>query len=184
MDARTAIDALVLLVLAIDLLLTAGIIRRLREPGSRDIDVRRATSPVPGFTVDIGKDEGRWDPAATAMLTGVALVAFVVPGCIGCERLRQEIDTLTQLPAPLFVVGDPVATASPEGLRYLESWSAATARLIAPTRLDALVSFDGPNEFPTVLLLDGARVVASGHRLREVLPAVAQGPTDARSTAR
>jgi hypothetical protein len=173
---RTAIETLVLLVLVIDLLLTAGIIRRLRAGGAdASHEHGRSTLPEVGLQVDLARDGVSWPASAVQMLTGSALVAFVTPGCLACERLHREWDAANSK-IPLHVLIDPFEDETELGQGYLRTWSTATSRTVAPAPLDVLDSFGRPEEFPTVLLLQDGRVVASGFKLRDVLPKGSRQP--------
>lgn len=168
MTVRTAVDVLVLIVLGIDLALTAGIIRRLRVTTEHPHAGPPPAKPPPGFQVDLTRDVSPWDDGAAGMVTGPALVAFVAPGCLGCERLSREVDEFGTVPVPFYVIIDPFMHQLPGGSEYLARWPAATARLVAPKALDALDSFDRPDEFPMLVLMRDGHVLASGHRLHDV----------------
>lgn len=162
-----------LVVVLIDLALTAGIIRRLRTMRGHAVTEGPATNPRPGHQVDLTEDSDPWPVEAAPMLTGQALVAFVVPGCLGCGRLQRELEAFGALPVPLYLITDPFfdQTGGPE---YLATWTGPAGRLVAPKSLDVLDSFGRPTEFPTVVLLQDGLVLASGHRLDDVTTPMAQ----------
>jgi hypothetical protein len=172
-SVRTAIDVLLLVVVLIDLALTAGIVRRLRRMPDHAVTERPAPNPRPGYQVDLTKDGEPWPVEAAAMLTGQALVAFVLPGCLGCERLQRDVDAFGALPVPFYLITDPFfdQTGGPE---YLATWTGVAGRIVAPKSMDVLDSFERPDEFPTVVLLQDGRVLASGHRLDDVVTPMAQ----------
>lgn len=119
MSVTTAVGILLLIVVSVDLALTAGIIRRLRNLGDVGVAGRPLTNPPSGHRVDLGIDG--WPEAAADMLVGPVLVAFVLPGCMGCERLHREVDSVGGLPVPLYLVGEPFLNEDGAVERYLES---------------------------------------------------------------
>jgi hypothetical protein len=182
---RTALDILVLVLLALNLALSLGIVRRMRLSADPDRvhgghSSHAPTRPPAGFTVDLSLDEHGWDdPAAAEVVRGSVLAAFVAPGCLGCERLHHELEDYGPLPVPLYVIMDPFMHRTSMGHSYLQTWDQAQARLVAPTPLDILESFGKPDEFPTLVLLRDGLVVASGHRLHEVSRQFGSIPADA-----
>jgi hypothetical protein len=114
-----------------------------------------------------------WPSPAADMVSGGALVAFVMKDCPGCERLRRHLDEAGPLAVPRYVIGDPI-TGTPEDLTdYLAGWPADT-RLIAPRSVDLLDSFGRPDTYPTLVLLRDGVVMASGHRLADVAEPLAE----------
>jgi hypothetical protein len=170
MSVLVAVGVLLLVLLLVDLALTAGIIRRLRGDA---IPLGPRTNPRRGFRVSLERDGGEWPSRAAEMVSGQALVAFVMKDCPGCERLRQQIELAEPLPVPFYVVGDPTAGASEELNDYLASWP-ADAQLIAPQPIDLLDSFGRPDTYPTLVLLSEGVVRASGHRMDDVAESMAE----------
>jgi hypothetical protein len=166
MSVLVALGILLLVLVVIDLALTAGIIRRLRLDGTPAVPSNEA--PRVGLRVDLARDGQAWPVQARGMLEGIALAAFVVPGCIGCERLRRDVDAAA-MPVPFYVIGDPLADGNDE---YLPSWTAAQFQLLAPVPVHELDSFERPVTYPSLMLLRDGVVVASGHRLADVSDAM------------
>jgi len=171
MAVLTAVCILLSVLVAVDLLLTVGILRRLRD-GADGMPAQPATSPKPGTRIDLSLDRKPWPAEAQRLLSGTALVVLAVPGCSTCERLHRAIDELEYgVPIPFLVLGqgdydDPETVEA-----YLATWQGATP-LIAPHAFDELDSFGRPASYPVVAVLENGRVTASGHRLREVTAAM------------
>jgi hypothetical protein len=100
------------------------------------------------------------------MLDGITVVAFVLPGCMGCERLHRQLTAAGGLPVPFYVITDPESGADDD---YLATWD-ADVRLFSPVPADQMVSFDRPNVFPTITVLSDGVAVASGHNVADVAP--------------
>ncbi|MEV4576761.1 TlpA disulfide reductase family protein [Nonomuraea jabiensis] len=92
MSGLVAIVALVSVLTVLNLLLTFGVIRRLRE--HTELLAGRAT-PIVGETpsLPVGRQVGDFaatttdgEPVARALLAGDTLVAFLTPGCEPCEE--------------------------------------------------------------------------------------------------
>jgi hypothetical protein len=163
-----ALLVLVAVLLAVNLALSAGIIRRLRA-GESAHGLPDQRLPAVGNTMDLDRDGAPWPESAGGMTRDVAVAALVMPGCPGCDRLHHELDDAGGLPVPLYVIGDPAF--GEENDAYLASWTGART-LIAPVSSADLVSFDRPDAFPTVVLLEDGAVRAAGHRLSDVAPAL------------
>lgn len=171
MAVLTAVCILLSVLVAVDLLLTVGILRRLRN-GADGTSSQPVTSPAPGHRIELGLDRKPWPAEAERLLSGTALVVLVVPGCSTCDRLHRAIDELDYgVPIPYVVVGQADYEDAETVSAYLATWSGATP-LLAPHAFDELDSFGRPASYPVVLVLENGRVTASGHRLREVTAAM------------
>jgi len=167
----TAVCILLALLVAIDLLLTVGILRRLRN-GVDGAPPQPVTSPAPGHRIDLRLDRKPWAAEAERLLNGTALVALVVPGCSTCERLHRAIDELDDgVPIPFVVLGQSDYEDAAEVSAYLANWHGATP-IVAPHAFEDLDSFGRPASYPVVVVLENGRVKASGHRLRDVTAAM------------
>ena len=91
-----------------------------------------------------------------------------MPGCPGCDRLHHDLDDAGDLPVRLYVIGDP---SFEDNEAYLATWTGAHT-LVAPVPAVRLESFDRPDAFPTVVLLEDGVVRAAGYRLSNVGPAL------------
>lgn len=173
MAVLTAVCILLSVLVAVDLLLTVGILRRLRD-GADGLPAQPAASPKPGSRIELSRDGKPWPAEAERLLGGTALVALVVPGCSTCERLHRAIDELEDgVPIPYVVLGQSDYEDAETVSAYLAGWHGATP-LIAPHAFDELDSFGRPASYPVVAVLENGRVTASGHRLREVTAAMYQ----------
>lgn len=169
----TAVCILLSALVAVDLLLTVGILRRLRN-GADGMSAQPVTSPAPGHRIDLSLDRNPWPADAERLLAGTALVALVLPGCSTCERLHRAIDELEDgVPIPFVVLGQSDYEDDAAVSAYLAGWHGATP-LIAPHAFDDLDSFGRPASYPILIVIENGRVTASGHRLREVTAAMYQ----------
>lgn len=141
---------------AFNLILTLGILRRLRAAGE----------PVEVRLPEIGFEVGRF---AVDTIDGVPLaepdianatVAFVMAGCGPCGELIAEMKTVDQS-LTVFVVGPD----SEELMAKLPT----TARVASVADgSPAPKAFGGIGGFPTVVRVQDGRVAASGRRLADV----------------
>ncbi len=168
MTVVAALLVLVSVLLAVNLALSAGIIRRLRA-GESAGGLPDQRLPAVGSTIDLDRDGARWPEPAGRMTRDIAVAALVMPGCPGCDQLHRELDDAGGLPVPLYVIGDP--TFGEENDAYLASWVGART-LVAPVPSGSMASFDRPDSFPTVVLLEDGVVRAAGYRLSDVTPAL------------
>jgi hypothetical protein len=167
----TAVCILLAVLVAVDLLLTVGVLRRLRN-GASGAPARPVATPAPGHRIDLSLDRQAWPAEAESLLGGTALVAMVVLGCSTCERLHRAIDELDYgVPIPFVVLGQAEPEETEATAAYLAGWQGATP-LIAPRAFDELDSFGRPDTYPVILVLENGRVTASGYRLHEVTAAM------------
>ncbi|MEP6697914.1 MAG: hypothetical protein ABJA34_13705 [Pseudonocardiales bacterium] len=162
MSVLIAIGVLVLVLVLIDLALTIGIIRKLRTSAAAS---RQDSAPRVGLRVDLTKDAKPWPAEVLGMMSGISLAVFVLPGCPGCDQLRDELQTAGGLDVPMYLIGDPLAEGNDE---YFGTWPAADVRVLAPVPVHDLNSFEHPDTFPSIALLQDGVVVASGHKLADV----------------
>lgn len=165
-----AVCILLAVLVAVDLLLTIGILRRLRNGASLGPSGEPPAKPLRGHQVEPWIDPAEWDQLAASAVTGTAVLVLAVPGCSSCERLKREIAAQGELPLPLYVMGQPVDDPA-QTAEYLGSWPRATA-LMAPLGYDEMDSLQRPEVYPTIVVLEGGRVAASGHRLNTVVAAI------------
>jgi hypothetical protein len=169
MAVLTAVCILLSVLVAVDLLLTVGILRRLRD-GADGTPARPVATPAPGHRIELGLDRQPWPAEAEHMLGGTALVAMVVLGCSTCERVHRAIDELDYgVPIPFMVLGEPEDLESTTA--YLATWQGATP-IVAPHTFDELDSFGRPRTYPVIMVIENGRVTASGHRLHDVTAAM------------
>lgn len=171
MAVLTAVCVLLSVLVAVDLLLTVGILRRLRD-GADGTPTRPVARPARGHRIDLSLDRQPWPAEADRMLNGTALVAMVEVGCSTCERLHRAIGELDYgVPIPFMVLGEPDDLESTTA--YLATWQGATP-VVAPHAFDELDSFDRPDTYPVIMVIENGRVTASGHRLHDVTAAMYQ----------
>jgi len=166
----TAVAIVLAVLVAIDLLLTVGIVRRLRD-GEGLGTGKPVVQPARGHRIDLSRDAKAWPDGAAQLLTGTALVAMVVPGCSTCERLHRAIDELKPLPVPFVVIGQPEFDGLEVTQAYLSGWHDAIP-LLAPLPYEDLESFGRPGAYPVVMMVENGKVTASGNRLHEVTAAM------------
>jgi AhpC/TSA family protein len=169
---------LVGLLCLLDLLLTVGVIQRLRQHTEllNKLQAGAAGGPAPEVMLPAGSEVGEFaatttdgDPVSRELLAGRTLVGFFSPGCQPCKE---------KLPG--FVAAAPgVAGGRQQVLAVVvggqEEDAEVTARLTPVARV-VVEPPDGPvagafgaTGFPAFALLDAHRVVASGWEL-EALP--------------
>ncbi|MDQ2838448.1 MAG: hypothetical protein M3Y42_09470 [Actinomycetota bacterium] len=171
MAILTAVGILLSVLIALDLLLTVGILRRLRN-GADGVPTKPTAVPVQGHRIDLSLDGLPWPDGAAAALAGTALVAMVVPGCSTCERLHRAIDELDYgVPIPFIALGQTEPEDAAVTAGYLASWQGATP-IVAPRAFDELDSFGRPDRYPVIMVVENGRVAASGYRLHEVTAAM------------
>lgn len=171
MAVLTAVCILLSVLVAVDLLLTVGILRRLRN-GADATAGPPAIQPAVGHRIDLGLDRQPWPAEAEQVLGGTALVALVLTGCSTCERLHRAVDELEGgVPIPFVVLSQPEPHDPDSVTAYLAGWQGATP-IVAPEAFDDLDSFGRPDSYPVVLVIENGRVTASGHRLHEVTAAM------------
>lgn len=171
MAVLTAVCILLSVLVAVDLLLTVGILRRLRD-GADGAPARPVATPARGHRIELGLDRKPWPVEAERLLGGTALVAMVELGCSTCERLHRAIGELDYgVPIPFVVLGEPDDLESTTA--YLATWHGATP-IVAPHPFDELDSFGRPDTYPVIMVVEDGRVTASGHRLHDVTAAMYQ----------
>jgi protein-disulfide isomerase len=167
--------ALVGALCVLDLLLTVGVIRRLREvteqlaaaPGLATMLPR----PAPGFAVaDFSTVTEDGEPLTRADLPPRTLVGFFSPTCAPCKELLPDfLDHAAQSPGGraltlAVVIGTP-AEAAP-----LARQLAPVARVVVEHPDGALSAAFSTAAYPTLLLLDAEHTVAaSGGSLTSLL---------------
>jgi hypothetical protein len=166
MSVPTAILILVSALTLLNTALIAGIVRQLRNPSRSPL--LAPVRPAARFAIDLGRENGQWPAGAQAMVRGESLIAFVGPGCPGCESLQAEVRGAGRLELPLIVVVSPHEADHPAGHEYLRSWESAAQALFAPVPFQALDSFGCPDSIPTLLLVRDGVVQSSARRLRDL----------------
>lgn len=161
MSVMVAWSALLTIAVSLEIVLTIFILRVLRRRGPSSGPTRVAR-PVPGTRLSVA-DEWDWSLSMRTQLSqGSALVAFVVPGCLGCQVLRGEFDRLHFSSAPLVVIADQErgGLASREYLAV--TWANALMTAIAPAPLETLEEFGRAGRASC----DCTRPGRHGHRFR------------------
>jgi hypothetical protein len=182
MSYLTAAVLIVGVLCVLDLVLTFGIIRRLRE--HTELLSRRADGPrgsldiviSPGQVVgDFAAVTTDGDPLSRAALTGQTLVAFVSPDCKGCtERLPGLVERAQVMPGGRTQVLAVVAGEQDTNAE-LRAMLEPVARVVTDGHYDALAQAFKVRGFPAfALVAGGGVVVASGFDLAELpVPVVA-----------
>jgi len=170
-----AIGLVGLLCLA-DLLLTFGVIRRLREHTEQLAGLRGQDAPVTGlpygatpepFTALTASGERLHGPA------GLRVVAFFAAGCSACpERVPAFLDYLRVNEVTRDAVLAVITNSEPEPVSYQERLAEVAPVSIEPHDGEVAVAFN-VRAFPAFCVLDGAgSVIAMGHE-PAALPALA-----------
>ncbi|MEO3926081.1 hypothetical protein ABGB07_19755 [Micromonosporaceae bacterium B7E4] len=158
----------------VNLLLTLGVVRRLREhtellsrQSPRD-DAR--VLPIGATVADFSATTTDGQPVSRDTLADETLVGFFSPGCDACDELlpgfiERAATASRGRGGVLAVVEGDLVAAEP----YVVMLS-AVARVVRQTPgTPGLIAALGVGALPAVYLLDGqGRVTASGHRLDEL----------------
>lgn len=157
---------------ALDLLLTVGVVRRLREQADTLRELRTTAGADPGGEVILAVGGTVADFTASTVsgrildrdgLTGATLVGFFSPHCEPCrERLPQFVAYATGFDGAVVAVaaGDPTETAD------LVAELAGVAEVVVQAENGPLEKAFGVQGYPALCLLEpGGRVVASGYGL-------------------
>lgn len=161
--------ALVLTVL--NLVLTFAVIRKLRDGAGTSTSVHNPSAGLPRPGLRIGEFAAETTDGAEVterdLLGDRKLVAFVSPTCEPCKDVVAEIALPGRplaMPLHAFVVGDGgaetmsvVATLRSHGTVAVIDAGHAAAR-----------AFGGVDGYPTLMLVEGGVVAASGRKLAEV----------------
>jgi hypothetical protein len=170
---------LVGLLCLLDLLLTVGVIRRLRQHTELLNKLQAGPGgPMPDVMLPAGSAVGEFaatttegDPVSRELLAGRTLVGFFTPGCEPC---KEKLPTFIEV-AP-GISGGPeqvlaVVVASAEEGAETAARLAEVARVVVEPYDGPVVKAFGASGFPAFGLLEGRQVVASGFEL-EALPAL------------
>jgi hypothetical protein len=157
---------LVTLGLVMNAVLTFAVLNALRRVG-RTMTSARPVHPFPGTALR-ADPAWNWPADVDDCLNGDALVAFVVPGCVGCRVLRAEFDGIGRLPLPLVVIADSIRDGVDPQSYLDETWSIASHAVVSPQPLALTPLLGAPNELPVIAVLEDGRVVASAHRLDDL----------------
>ncbi|MFC5824132.1 TlpA family protein disulfide reductase [Nonomuraea insulae] len=163
MQYLVAAVVLVGLLGVVNLLLTVGVIRRLRSQSLAASTPAEALSPgarVPRFAATSTSGE----PVSEELLSGPAMIGFFSRGCQPCkdllplfvERARGTSDAVLAV-----VVAGPGEEPTADIERLAE-----VARVVTETPQGPLQSAFKVNAYPTVITIDGGdTVVSSGHTM-------------------
>lgn len=168
MDVLTALVVLLTIVVAIDTLLTFGIVRRLRYGDTGIGESGASTWLRPGFLVDPSRDEARWSKDLESVLRGDWLVVLTLFGCPTCETVRRELMARAPLGVKVCVLVDPTTGSAQQLETYLDSWE-VDLRAVAPAAYDVMMSLGGgPLAYPALALIRDGSVVQTGSRVRQL----------------
>ncbi|WP_418059909.1 hypothetical protein [Pimelobacter simplex] len=178
MTIRSAIEVLVLVTLACNLVLTYGLMRKLRNVGTRPgvVPTAPAVKPAKSWVVDPSRDAHPWSESLLQALVGDSVLILSVPGCPACETVKRELDFVAGggFP-PIWVLVEP-AFIDEDAADYLQTWPDHLNRGVAPDIFELMASLDNPAGYPVVMALRDGVVLASGYRLRDVVEAFGERP--------
>ena len=170
-----AIGLVGLLCLA-DLLLTFGVIRRLREHTEQLAGLRGQDAPVSGlpygatpepFTALTASGERLDGPA------GLRVVAFFAAGCSACpERVPAFLDYLRVNEVTRDAVLVVITSSQPEPVSYQERLAEAAPVCVEPHDGEVTAAFS-VRAFPAFCVLDGAGSVSAFSHEPAALPTLA-----------
>ncbi|MDA0631857.1 TlpA disulfide reductase family protein [Nonomuraea sp. MCN248] len=162
---------LVGLIGALNLILTFGVIRRLREHdralaghSAPDQGVR-VGGAVRGFTA-VTVDG---DPLTRAHLTGRTAVGFFSTTCAPClERLPEFVDHARAFPGGRDQVLVVVVTSRPEEAQDFVGRARSVARVVVERFDGPIAGAFGVTAFPTLALVEEGMIVAGGTTLEDL----------------
>lgn len=174
LPAVAAMALLALGVCVLNLVLTLGVIRRLREhtalldrlqagPGAGMPDQMPAGAEVGEFAATTTDGE----PLSHELLAGQTLVGFFSPTCQPCkERLPEFLEVAPDVPGGRQQVL-AVAVGGEQECANLVADLAPVARVVVepPSAEGPVSQAFKTSSYPTFGVLEGRRVVASGHEL-------------------
>jgi thiol-disulfide isomerase/thioredoxin len=151
----------------LNLLLTFGVIRRLR--GHTD-QLAKLANPHADTMLPAGAQVGQFatttthgEPVSTSLLAGRTLVGFFSPGCPACEVLLPSfVEYATTMPGGRQQVLAVVAGGSDQAPAKVEALSRC-ARVVRADYDDAVIRAFGVNAYPAVCMVeaDGTVTVAA-----------------------
>lgn len=181
-----ALVVLVGTVAVLNLLLTVGVIRRLRQHTEKMTSLPASGEPAPPVMPGVGEQVGDFaattddgEPVSRDLLSGQTLVGVLSPSCGACEeRLPEFVAKAKAFPGGRGQVLAILAGEREEMSKYREQL-APVARLVIEPLLDGpLAAALNVQGYPAFAVLDPTgTVVASGHdphQLPLVAPAVVQ----------
>ncbi len=167
---------------AVDLVLTAAVMRRLREHdvALRVPAVQPATSPalpvgsrVPAFAAQTSRGTVNSDE----LIADDTLFAFVSPGCVGCEEDRPRLTVELRRRAEAGQASVVVVTESSARIREYESTYGSLARVVADGPVDGPVtSAFAVRAYPSYALVREGVLQASAGDIDELPASTAAGP--------
>lgn len=167
----TVLLAALALLLVANLAMTLALAQRVRSVQAtvaqglmRDPALPRPGDPVGDFAVTTIEGEKVTD---AALRDGTALVGFFAPGCSTCALVRSQL--LERPPSvPMFAFVD--CSADEAEARSVATSLAAVARVALTHIGDPVTLAFREAGVPTLIRVERGSVVASGHRLADVLP--------------
>ncbi len=167
---------------ALDLVLTAAVMRRLREHDAalRGPAVQLATSPglpvgarVPAFAAQTSRGTINSDE----LTADDTLFAFVSPGCVGCEEDRPRLTAELRRRAEAGQVSVVVVTESSTRIREYESTYGALAQVVADGPVDGPVTTAfAVRAYPSYALVREGVLQASAGDIDELPTSATAGP--------
>lgn len=169
------------MLVALDLALTAAVMRRLREHDAalRLPEVQLPTSPalpvgspVPAFAAQTSRG-----PVTSDGLADDTLFAFVSPGCVGCEEDRPRLIAELRRRAAAGQASVVVVTESSARIREYESAYGALAQVVAdgPVNGPVTTAF-AVRAYPSYALVHAGVLLTSTGNIDELPTSATAGP--------
>jgi hypothetical protein len=175
-----ALVVLVGTVAVLNLLLTVGVIRRLRDHSEKLANLHGFGEPAPPMMIGAGERVGDFaattsdgEPVSRELLSGQTLVGVLSPDCSACkERLPEFIAHARVYPGGRGQVLAVVA-GEPEQIQPYRDQLAPVARVVIEPPMDGPISTALKVQgFPTFAVLDSTGTVVGGGSDLDQLPVV------------
>ena len=161
MSIETSIMAVFAFACFAEAIIIWGLVRRVQ----RDSDYSPAQGlPQAGYMptlIDPVDEDSAWP---IDILVGESLVVMVIQGCSACSSLLDNIDALTALKIPLYILISRADFVEPYRAKLLDLQQPHRI-VVTQDHLFELAGWQKPTAFPAVIRLEDGRVVKSAYTI-------------------